>query len=75
MKPSPYLLEQALSHLKPYAGWLGLAYQPSHPGDWIKPPAAKSWEPDVLRASVRDLLDKPALRASVRMRKLRSASS
>ncbi|MEV2269221.1 hypothetical protein [Nonomuraea africana] len=55
---------------EPYAGRLRLAYQPSVPGDWIKPSAAKSWEPDVLRARVRDLRDKPDQRGPERMRKL-----
>ncbi|MET7337092.1 hypothetical protein [Nonomuraea sp. NPDC005650] len=55
---------------EPCAGGLRLAYQPSQPGDWIKPPTAKPWELGILRARVRDLLDKPDLRGSERMRKL-----
>ncbi|MET9241063.1 hypothetical protein [Nonomuraea sp. NPDC003709] len=55
---------------EPCAGRLRLAYQPSQPGDWIKPPGAESWELGILRARVRDLRNKPDQRGSERMRKL-----
>ncbi|MFI7105620.1 hypothetical protein ACIBK9_04880 [Nonomuraea sp. NPDC050227] len=55
---------------EPFAGRLRLAYQPSQPGDWIRPPAAEPWRPDILRARTRDLRDKPDQRGPERMRKL-----
>ncbi|KAB8186825.1 hypothetical protein FH608_045870 [Nonomuraea phyllanthi] len=52
-------------------GKLRLTYRPSKPGDWVKGPAAPSWDLGILRARVRDLLsDKPAQRGPERMRKL-----
>jgi hypothetical protein len=55
----------------PYAGRLRLAYQPSRPGDWVNPNAAKLGSVGgILRARTRDLRDDPAKRGQERMRKL-----
>ncbi|MFI7706550.1 hypothetical protein [Nonomuraea sp. NPDC049480] len=55
---------------EPYAGKLRLTYKKPKVGDWIKAPSAKSWEPGILRARIRDLRDHPAKRGPERMKKL-----
>ncbi|MBT2232192.1 hypothetical protein [Nonomuraea sp. NEAU-A123] len=55
----------------PYACRQRLSYLPSsRSGDWVKGPSARSWEPGILRARVRDLRGKPDERGAERMRKL-----
>ena len=55
---------------EPSAGSVRLAYRPARDGDWVGPGGVRRYASGILRARVRDLLDRPDERGHERMRKL-----